>query len=122
PFFCLRMSGNTERIVRSNPTTFVLKTTLAWSGVNASVTPADAIPALLTSTSTREARTSTSFTARSTSAADVEFDHLDALLAPGLRMFVVLRLRIAHRREHGIARVSQGFSRVAAEASAGASD
>jgi hypothetical protein len=46
----------------------VLNTTFAWSAVNASVTPADAIPALLISTSMRSVRASTSFAARSTEA------------------------------------------------------
>ena len=46
----------------------VLNTTLAWSAVNASVIPAEAIPALFISTSMRPASASTSLTAWSTEA------------------------------------------------------
>src|SRR5215469_18540690 len=55
-------------------------------------------------------------------AADIKFDDLDAILSQRLRMIAVLRLRIAHRREHRVAGAGQRLGSVAAEAAAGACD
>ena len=91
--------------MRNNPTTLVLSTTFAWSGVNASVTPAEAMPALLISTSMRLARASTSSTALIDGrvVADIELDDLDSLFTERRRMLSVLSFRVAHRGEHDMA-------------------
>jgi hypothetical protein len=118
------MAGSTERMVRSNPTTFVLKTTLAWFGVNALGDPGRCDAGVVDEHI--DARRAHQYVLHCSInriiAADVEFDHLDPLLAQCLRMFAVLHLRIAHGREHGVAGASQGFSRVTSETGAGASD
>jgi hypothetical protein len=54
--------------------------------------------------------------------ADVDLDHLDALLAERLRVVSVLSSRIAHRGEHHMAPAGHGLRGVAAEARAGARD
>src|SRR5713101_1649253 len=54
-----RMEGSTARVTRRSPMTFVSKMTFACSAVKASVTPTDAMPALLTNTSILPASAST---------------------------------------------------------------
>jgi hypothetical protein len=65
------MEGSTARVTRSSPMTFVSKITFAWSAVKASVTPADPMPALLTSTSILSASASTFLTPASTDASSL---------------------------------------------------
>src|SRR5438128_5043335 len=66
PSCCWRMAGSTARVTRSSPITFVSKIAFACSVVKASVTPAEAMPALLTSTSILPASVSTVLTPAST--------------------------------------------------------
>src|SRR6266508_6912021 len=71
PSCCRRMEGSTARVTRSSPTTLVSKIAFACSVVKASVTPAEAIPALLTSTSILPASVSTVLTPASTDASSL---------------------------------------------------
>src|SRR6266550_469098 len=66
PSCCCRMEGRTARVARSSPMTLVSKIAFACSVVKASVTPTEAIPALLTSTSILPASVSTVLTPAST--------------------------------------------------------
>ena len=74
--------------------TLVLNSTLAWSGVKASVTPANNMPALLMSTSMRSARTSTSLTAWMTEASSVISSATTSIpwLRSAAAVFAVLRI------------------------------
>src|SRR6266566_2576855 len=71
PSCCRRMEGSTARVTRSSPMTFVSKIAFACSVVKASVTPAEAMPALLTSTSILPASASTVLTPASTDASSL---------------------------------------------------
>src|SRR6267142_4081284 len=71
PSRCRRMEGSTARVTRRSPMTFVSKMTFACSAVKASVTPADPMPALLTSTSILPASASTVSTPASTDASSL---------------------------------------------------
>ena len=83
PSCCWRMEGSTARVTRSSPITFVSKITFAWSVVKASVTPAEAMPALLTSTSILPASASTFLTPASTDASSLTSS--STVLMPSLR-------------------------------------
>src|SRR5713101_5879123 len=83
PSCCCRMEGSTARVTRSSPMTFVSKIAFAWSVVNASVTPAEAIPALLTSTSIWPASVSTVLTPASTDVSSLTSS--STVLMPSLR-------------------------------------
>jgi hypothetical protein len=78
-----RMEGSTARVTRSSPMTFVSKMTFACSAVKASVTPADPMPALLTSTSISPASASTCSTPASTEASSLTSS--STVLMPSLR-------------------------------------
>src|SRR5262245_41037676 len=78
-----RMEGSTARVTRSSPMTFVSKITFACSAVKASVTPTDAMPALLTSTSILPASASTFLTPPSTDASSLTSN--STVLMPSLR-------------------------------------
>src|SRR6266850_5688985 len=80
--FC-RMEGSTARVTRRSPMTFVSKMTFAWSAVKASVTPADMMPALLTSTSIVPASASTLLTPASTDASSLTSN--STVLMPSFR-------------------------------------
>src|SRR2546429_4853930 len=83
PSCCRRMEGSTARVTRSSPMTFVAKTACACSVVKASVTPAEAIPALLTSTSIWPASASTVLTPASTDVSSLTSS--STVLTPSLR-------------------------------------
>src|SRR5215470_8526286 len=78
-----RMEGSTARVTRRSPMTFVSKMTFACSAVNASVTPADMMPALLTSTSILLASASTLLTPASTDASSLTSN--STVLMPSFR-------------------------------------
>src|SRR5712664_1218515 len=83
PSCCRRMEGSTARVTRSSPMTFVSKIAFACSVVKASVTPAEAIPALLTSTSIVPASVSTVLTPASTDVSSLTSS--STVLTPSLR-------------------------------------
>src|SRR5215472_13607721 len=83
PSCCRRMEGSTARVTRSSPMTFVSKIAFACSVVKASVTPAEAIPALLTSTSILPASASTVLTPASTDVSSLTSS--STVLTPSLR-------------------------------------
>src|SRR5215831_9666351 len=124
PSPCLRMAGSTERMVRSNPTTFVLNTHLGLIGREGLSDPggcnAGVVDEHINPTNMCEHRLH-GLVDRSVTA-DIELEDLDALLAQCLRMVAVLRFRIAHRSEYGEAGAGQGFGGITAETCAGASD
>src|SRR5262245_23058933 len=78
-----RMEGSTARVTRSSPMTFVSKMTFACSAVKASVTPTDAMPALLTNTSIVPASASTLLTPASTDASSLTSN--STVLMPSFR-------------------------------------
>src|SRR6266852_880973 len=78
-----RMEGRTARVTRRSPMTFVSKTTFACSAVKASVTPADMMPALLTSTSIVPASARTLLTPASTDASSLTSN--STVLMPSFR-------------------------------------
>src|SRR5215510_15006975 len=78
-----RMEGSTARVTRRSPMTFVSKMTFACSAVKASVTPADMMPALLTSTSIVPASASTLLTPASTDASSLTSN--STVLMPSFR-------------------------------------
>src|SRR5262245_31285705 len=78
-----RMEGSTARVTRRSPMTFVSKMTFACSAVKASVTPADMMPALLTSTSILPASASTFLTPASTDASSLTSN--STVLMPSFR-------------------------------------
>src|SRR5882672_10109243 len=78
-----RMDGSTARVTRRSPMTFVSKMTFACSAVKASVTPTDAMPALLTSTSILPASASTLLTPASTDASSLTSN--STVLMPSFR-------------------------------------
>src|SRR6185437_6444388 len=80
--FC-RMEGSTARVTRSSPMTLVSKIAFACSVVKASVTPTEAIPALLTSTSIWPASASTVLTPASTDVSSLTSS--STVLTPSLR-------------------------------------
>src|SRR5580693_2653767 len=83
PSCCRRMEGTTARVTRSSPMTFVSKIAFACSVVKASVTPAEAMPALLTSTSILPASASTVLTPASTDVSSLTSS--SRVLTPSLR-------------------------------------
>src|SRR5215813_1655843 len=83
PSCCRRMEGSTARVTRSSPMTFVSKIAVACSVVKASVTPAEAMPALLTSTSILPASASTVLTPASTEVSSLTSS--STVLTPSLR-------------------------------------
>src|SRR6266446_3556087 len=83
PSCCRRMEGSTARVTRSSPMTFVSKIACACSVVKASVTPAEAMPALLTSTSIVPASASTFLTPASTDVSSLTSS--STVLTPSLR-------------------------------------
>src|SRR5215831_12105582 len=83
PSCCRRMEGSTARVTRSSPMTFVSKIAFACSVVKASVTPAEAMPALLTSTSILPASASTVLTPASTEVSPLTSS--STVLTPSLR-------------------------------------
>ena len=119
-----RMEGSTARVTRRSPMTFVSKMTFAWSVVKASVTPTDAMPALLTSTSIVPASTSTFLTPASTDASSLTSS--STVLMPSLRRASAasrfLPCGRAHRGVDSVAGAVQRLRRVAAEAAASAGD
>src|SRR6266851_158145 len=78
-----RMEGSTARVTRRSPMTFVSKITFACFAVKASVTPADMMPALLTSTSIVPASASTLLTPASTDASSLTSN--STVLMPSVR-------------------------------------
>src|SRR5262249_18911019 len=83
PSCCRRMEGSTARVTRSSPMTFVSKIAFACSVVKASVTPTEAMPALLTSTSILPASASTVLTPASTDVSSLTSS--STVLTPSLR-------------------------------------
>src|SRR5215467_11045277 len=78
-----RMEGSTARVTRRSPMTFVSKMAFACSVVKASVTPAEPMPALLTSTSILPASARTFVTPVSTDASSRT--STSTVLMPSLR-------------------------------------
>src|SRR5262245_59434515 len=83
PSCCRRMEGSTARVTRSSPMTFVSKIAFACSVVKASVTPTEAMPALLTSTSILPASARTVLTPASTDVSSLTSS--STVLTPSLR-------------------------------------
>src|SRR5215470_166423 len=83
PSCCRRMEGSTARVTRRSPMTFVSKIAFACSVVKASVTPAEAMPALLTSTSILPSSARTLLTPALTDASSLTSS--STVLTPSLR-------------------------------------
>src|SRR5512133_2147076 len=71
PLSCARMWGRTALVMRMRPKTLTSKTIRSWATELSSLAPDEPMPALLTRTSMRPDRSSTSRTARATDTSSV---------------------------------------------------